>query len=182
MFFIRPLFLFLITIFVSCTDDQSDLLSTRINHASITFAEPQGMEVWIDSVRQNVKLLRLRKANGASRMRFLVELSDSLHLSLFVTPFETGSHPIHTSAAEDDDTKFSRTHLEFKKQINTNLYSIYALDTMALNNQVLISRIDQINQTVTGHFICHLYKLNIANKLESTQVKIWGHFNSDYRD
>ena len=182
MFSIRLFFLFLIAIFVSCTDDQTDLLSKSIDQTSITIAEPQGMDVWIDSVRQNVKLLRLRKANGASRMRFLVELSDSLHLSLFVTPFETGTHPIHTSTVEDDDIKFSRTHLELKKGINNNLYYTYALDTMVLNNQVLINQIDHINMTVTGYFICHLYKQNIATKQESAQFKIWGHFHSTFRD
>lgn len=182
MFFTRPLFLFLITIFVSCTDDQTDLLSVDINHATITFAEPQGMEVWIDSVRQNVKLLRLRKANGASRMRFLVELSDSLHLSLFVTPFETGSHPIHTSTAEDDDIKFSRTHLEFKKQINTNQFIYYETDTMSTKNHVIISHIDTMAQTVSGVFQCKMKAPLLGIETTYHLLKIHGKFLLAFRD
>jgi hypothetical protein len=180
MFFRRLFWIFLISIFVSCVGEQNDVFTADVMTTS--YAEPQGIEIWIDSVRQDIKILRLRKANGAGRMRFLVELADSLHLSLFVTPFDIGYFPIHSSIVEDDEIKFSRTHLELKKQINAHQYIYYETDTMSVKNHVIISHIDTVEQTVSGIFQCQMKMLSPASEPIKNQLQIRGKFHTTYRD
>lgn len=180
MSFRRLFWIFFIIIFVSCVGEENDLFTTGVMATS--YAETQGIEIWIDSVRQDIKLLRLRKANGAGRMRFLVELADSVHLSLFVTPFDIGYYPIYSSIVEDDEIKFSRTHLELKKQINTHQYIYYETDTMSVKNNVIISHIDTLERTVSGVFQCQMKMFLPTSEPMKNQLQIRGKFHTTYRD
>lgn len=180
MVFGRLLFFVIIIIFVSCVQEENESFTSNIN--SSNFAVSQDMEVWIDGVRNNVKFMRLRKANGASRMRFLVELSNSAQFSLFVTPFDIGYNPIYSSIVENDEIKFSRTHLEFNKQINPNQHIYYDVDTLSKINHVSISHIDTINQTVTGIFQCQMRSILPAKDSIYHNFQINGKFFTTYRN
>ncbi len=147
------------------------------------FASPTGIELWIDSSRQEVKLFRVRKANGASRMRLLVEMSDSIHFSLFLTPFEVGSHLIESGNFTDEMFKFSRTHCDLKQQVASSQFHLYEVNSaFGYDNHVLISQIDTIQRTVSGLFQCQMKMITFDGDPIHQPLKISGSFNTSYRD
>jgi hypothetical protein len=124
----------------------------------------------------------VRKANGASRMRCLIELSDSTHLSLFVTPFEIGNHLFHPANVDDDEIKFSRTHLEFKKQIHNYTYLHYEIDTIFGANYITISHIDTTEKIVSGLFQCKIKNPLLGSEQTNIPLQIRGKFSTVFRD
>lgn len=179
-------FILLLTAFVlfSCGKDTPAPGLGGSDTPGTSFGDPANLEIWIDSNVQKARLFRVRKANGASRMRLLVDLPDSIRFTLFVTPFETGSYQIETgNIADDDDLKFSRTHSEFKQLINESHFFWYEVDTaQAYDNRVEITQIDTIQRTVAGQFRCHMTIDLYAGVPVPEKVVIWGHFYSTYRD
>lgn len=164
----------------SCSTEKNQTFTSK--YSSSILSTSQDIQIWINNDQKNIKLIRLRKAEGASRARLLVELKDSSYLSMFITPFVNGNSLINSSIAESDDIKFSRTHLEFKKQISSNQYLFYDVDTLLNTNQVIINKIDTINQSVSGYFQCQLKILKPGNNPANNDLKIYGTFLTTYKD
>lgn len=173
--------IYIILALSSCGVEQPD--PSMMAMETITYSEPTGIEVWIDSSRQEIKLFRIRKANGASRMRLLAEMSDSMHFSLFLTPFELGSQPIETGNVSDEIFKFSRTHCELKQQVDESNFYLYEVDSaLAFDNRVEITEIDTIQRTVSGNFQCQMKMVVFEGDPTGQPLKIRGAFDTSYRD
>jgi len=148
-----------------------------------TYSKPTGLEIWIDGSRQDIELFRIRKANGASRMRLLVEMEDSLHFSLFLTPFLEGNHLIETGNVSEDMLKFSRTHCELKQNVDETQFYLFEVDTtLATINRVVITEIDTVNSMVRGSFQCQMKMVDFGVEPNPPLLEIKGIFNTTYRD
>lgn len=167
----------------SCGVDHPDLSKSGGDISETTYSKPTGLEIWINSNRQDVQLFRLRKANGASRMRLLVEMADSLHFSLFLTPLVVGNHVIESGNVFEDMLKFSRTHCELKRNVDETHFYLYEVDTtLTTINRVEITEIDTVQSMVRGSFRCQMKMVNFEGEPNSQQLQINGVFNTSYRD
>jgi hypothetical protein len=175
--------MFLLGSTLSCDKESLQPTIKGSNVVTSTFGSPTGLEIWIDSTIQQVKLYRVRKASGASRMRILVEMPDSVHFSLFLTPFEIGSHQLETGNISDEVVKFSRTHCDLQQEISNTQSFLYEVDTiLGFRNSVEITQVDTIKRTVTGRFNCHMKKVSYVGKPSPEKIQLWGRINSTYRD
>lgn len=176
-------FLFFAAVLLSCHKERPALADGGPGPAVSPHVEPTGLEMRIDGSIQDIRLFRLRKANGASRMRLLVDLPDSAHFSLFVTHFAVGSHQIETGNVADDVLKFSRTHCEFEQQVDESQFYLYEVDTaLAFDNRVEITQIDTVQRTVSGRFRCHLKKEIFISVPNPERMLVEGDFYAAYRD
>lgn len=167
----------------SCSKDLAD--TSIIVEDSLTSGYPESttFEVSIDGKKQEIKLFRVRKANGASRMRILVEMSDSTHFSLFLTPFTLGSQKIETGNVSEEIFKFSRTHCELKKYVNESQYYLFEVDSaFASENKVEITHLDTIQKTVEGWYKCNLKTVAAYPEVKNQKILINGVFFTTYRD
>ncbi len=91
--------------------------------------EPEYFRFWLNGRMQTASAYRVRKANGASRMRLLADFPDSLRLSLFATPFLTGTQAIGSGNIQEESVKYARTHCDFYQQAGPKILRFYEVDT-----------------------------------------------------
>ena len=100
-----------------------------------------------------------------------------------MTPFEVGSHPIESGNVTDEIFKFSRTHCDFKQQVASSQFHLYEVDSaFGYDNYVLISKIDNIQRTVSGLFQCHMKMITFDGDPTGQLLQISGTFDTTYRD
>jgi hypothetical protein len=138
---------------------------------------------WLNDSPLAVQAYRVRKANGASRMRLVANFPDSLRLSLFATPFLTGAQPIGSGNIAEEAVKYTRTHCDFYQQTDTQIPRFYDIDSTKVQESVLeIISIDTIQRIVSARFKVHMLSTADLGTPALNQIVLRGEFRSNYQE
>lgn len=142
-----------------CAKEQEEHAFDISSESPIDKDVDEYLRVWINDDFQKPLYVRLRKANGASRMHLVADFPYSFQLSLFVTPIFVGSQSIYSGNESDLSKKFKRTHFEFFQHKNSSIVCYYDIDaTQQLDNQLTINSFDSLQRTVCAQFKVTLRK------------------------
>jgi hypothetical protein len=138
---------------------------------------------WLNDSPLAVQAYRVRKADGASRMRLVANFPDSLRFSLFATPFLTGVQPIGSGNVAEVAVKYARTHCDFYQHTDTQILRFYDTNPTKAQSSVLeIIAIDSIERIVTARFWVHMLSVADLGAPALNQIVLRGEFRSKYQE